>query len=220
MNIFSSVDGNQFEAKIKIVHNNNQQKLIEIINNYLKRFYKNEKYILEKETQNILILNFKNNTEIANCLLRYLKIIKLEEVELSNIHISIHIKIVNSIPKKKYWHKPLLSPSATLDNNNKYIFPKNERYKNYSHSKNNYSSNNTKYDAIQSIYFFNDNKKKTISNSNNYSDTENNLNIKKYVPKKNNNNWLIQIKSNLNQNNDNCSNNKSINNNNQLYEGL
>ena len=215
MNTFSSVEGNRFEAKIKILHNNNQKLLIEKINNYLKRFYNNEQYILEKETPNILILNFKNNTEIANCVLRFLKIKRLEELELSNIYCSIHIKIVNAFSNKKYWNKPLLHPSSTLDKKN-YIFSKNGRYKNNSRKKNNLTSNNTKYNAIESIYFFNVNKKETLSNNNNYSDTENILN--KSIPKKSNNNWLIQIKSNLNQNNDNCNNNKEIDDNNK-YEG-
>ena len=213
MNIFSSVEENKFEAKIKIVHNNNQKELIEIINNYLKRFYDNEQYNIEKETQNLLILNFKDKTEIANCVLRFLKIIRLEKYELSNIKCSIHIKIINSFSKNKFWNKPLLSSSSTLDNNNKYIFPKNQRYKNYSKKKNNFSTNNTKYNVIESIYFFNVNKKENFSNKNNYSDTENNLNQNNNASKKGNNNWLIQIKSNLN--NDNYNNNIEIENNNK-----
>ena len=212
MSIFSSEDGNRFEAKIKIVHNNNQKKLLEIINNYLKRFYKYEEYKLEKETQNILILNFKNNTDIANCVLKFLKIVKLEQLELSNIYCTIHIKIINSLSKKKNWNKSNLLLSSVSIDNNKYFLPKikKERYKNYSKGKN-YSTNNTKYNVIQKLYFPNINKNKIESysdNNNNNFITENNLSKKKII----NNNWLIQGKPKLDSNNNNFNINEVIEN--------
>ena len=58
---------------------------------------------------------------------------------------------------------------------------KKERYKNYSKGKN-YSTNNTKYNVIQKLYFPNINKNKIESysdNNNNNFITESNLSKKK-----------------------------------------
>ena len=226
MNVFSSIEGNRFEAKLKIIHNNNQKQLLEIITNYLKKYYKDEYFVLEKETPNVLILNFKGNTNTANCVLRYLKIIKLERIELSHISCNIHIKITNSFTRKKLWNKSklLLSSLSTLDNN-KFNFPKNERYRGLSKKiKNNKTSNNTKYNVIESLYFLNDNKKEILNNNNinNNNDqkkcieTENNIIEYNYIPKKSNN-WLIQNKLNLHHNN-NINNINNINNTNNIND--
>ena len=121
MSFFATADENTFQAKLKILHNNNQIKLLEIIKNYLKKYHKNDYFILEKITSNLLILNFKNNTDTANCVLRYLKIKKLENYDLSNIICSVKVKIVNSCPKKQYFHKSkllMISPSIISSNEN------------------------------------------------------------------------------------------------------
>jgi len=161
MSFFSTIDENTFQAKLKIVHNNNEIKLLEIIKNYLKKYHKNDYYILEKVTSNILILDFKNNTDTANCVLRYLKIKKLENNELSNIICSVNVKIVNSCSKKKYFHKSKLlmfSPSKMKFGENASI---NSEKRGLSRNYN--SSNNSRFNIIQNLYFLNNTAKNKIS---------------------------------------------------------
>ena len=164
MNLFSTKDENTFKAKLKILHNNNQIKLLEIINNYLKKYHKNDCYILEKVTSNVLILDFKNNTDTANCVLRYLKIKKLENNDLSNIICSVKIKIVNSFSKPKNFHKSkllMLSPMITICGEQDSI--KDEKR---GLSRNYNSSNNYRFNTIQKLYFLNNTSKNKILNDN------------------------------------------------------
>ena len=161
MSFFATAEENTFQAKLKILHNNNQIKLLEIIKNYLKKYHKNDYYIVEKMTSNILILNFRNNTDTANCVLRYLKIKKLENNDLSNIICSVNVKIVNSCSKKKYFHKPkllMLSPSKMISGDNVII---NSEKRGLSRNYN--SSNNSRSNIIQSLYFLNNTSKNKIS---------------------------------------------------------
>ena len=145
-----------------------------------KNYYNNEYYLLEKESPTILILNFKNNTDIANCLSRYLKIVKLEDNELSNISSTVKVKVVNDFSHKKYYNNLRLLLSSS-NNNNKYNFQKNDRYKDI--LKNYNTSNNTKYNIIQNMYFLNSSKKSLDVSSRKF----NNNNIKN-----NNNNNIIE----------------------------
>jgi hypothetical protein len=162
MSFFSTADENTFQAKLKILHNNNQIKLLEIINNYLKKYHKNDYFILEKMTSNMLVLNFKNNTDTANCVLGYLKIKKLENNDLSNIKCSVNVKIVNPCYKKKYFHKSkllMLSPSIMDRSENDSINnEKKDLYRNYN------SSNNSRLNVIQNLYFLNNTAKNKILN--------------------------------------------------------
>ncbi len=225
MNGFS-VDGNRFEARLKINHNNKQKELLQIINNYLKKFYKNDTFDVEKETPNILILNFRDNTYTANCVLRYLKIITLEKKDFSNITCSIHTKILNSFTiKKKYNKQKLLLSSLSILNN--------ERYRDISKkNKDNKTSNNTKYNVIESLLFLNDSKTRinNINNNDNSNNNKiinesiNNINTKdsvveyNYFPKKTNN-WLIQNKAkSLNKNIKNIQLETDINEENKILE--
>ena len=162
MSFFATADENTFQAKLKILHNNNQIKLLEIIKNYLKKYHKNDYFILETMTSNILVLNFKNNTDTANCVLGYLKIKKLENNDLSNIRCSVKVKIVNSCSKKKYLHKSkllMLSPSImnrgenVSINNEKRVLPINYN-----------SSNNSKLNIFQNLYFLKNTAKNKILN--------------------------------------------------------
>jgi len=164
MSFFSTIDENTFQAKLKIVHNNNEIKLLEIIKNYLKKYHKNDYYILEKVTSNILILDFKNNTDTANCVLRYLKIKKLENNELSNIICSVNVKIVNSCSNKKYFHKSkILSLCPTIMSSDEHNIIANEKR---GLSRNYNSSNNYKFNAIQNLYFLHNTSKNKILNYN------------------------------------------------------
>jgi len=161
MNFFATAEENTFQAKLKILHNNNQIKLLEIIKNYLKKYHKNDYFILEKMTSNMLILNFRNNTDTANCVLRYLKIKKLENNDLSNIICSVNVKIVNSCSKKKYFHKSkllMLSPSIMKSGDNATI---NSEKRGLSRNYN--SSNNSRFNIIQNLYFLNNTAKNKIS---------------------------------------------------------
>jgi len=164
MSFFSTADENTFQAKLKILHNNNQIKLLEIIKNYLKKYHRNDYFILEKMTSNILVLNFRNNTDTANCVLRYLKIKKLENNDLSNIICSVNVKIENSCTKKKYFHKSkllMLSPSKMSSLENVSI---NSDKKGLSRNYN--STNNSRLNVIQNLYFLNNTAKNKILNEN------------------------------------------------------
>jgi len=162
MSFFATADENTFQAKLKILHNNNQIKLLEIINNYLKKYHKNDYFVLEKITSNILVLNFKNNTDTANCVLGYLKIKKLENNDLSNIRCSVNVKIVNPYSKKKYFQRSkLLMLSPTIKNSDENVSIDSEKRglpKNYN------STNNSRLNIIQNLYFLNNTSKSKISN--------------------------------------------------------
>ena len=161
MSFFATIDENTFQAKLKILHNNNQIKLLELIKNYLKKYHKNDYFILEKMTSNILVLNFKNNTDTANCVLRYLKLKKLENKDLSNIICSVNVKILNSCSKKKYFHKSkllMLSPSIMKSDENISI---NKEKRGLSRNYN--SSNNSRFNIIQNLYFLSNTAKNKIS---------------------------------------------------------
>jgi hypothetical protein len=161
MSFFATIDENTFQAKLKILHNNNQIKLLELIKNYLKKYHKNDYFILEKMTSNILVLNFKNNTDTANCVLRYLKIKKLENNDLSNIICSVNVKILNSCSKKRYFHKSkllMLSPSIMKSGENISIDKEKRGL-----SRNYNSSNNSRLNIIQNLYFLNNTAKNNIS---------------------------------------------------------
>ena len=165
MSFFTTADENTFQAKLKIFHNNNQIKLLELINNYLKKYHKNDYFILENMTPNILVLNFKNNTDTANCVLGYLKIKKLENNDLSNIRCSVNVKIVNSYSKKKYFKKSkllMLSPSIINRGENVSISSEKRDI-----SRNHNSLNNSRLGIFQNLYFLNNTAKNKILNDNN-----------------------------------------------------
>ena len=93
---------NEFEASIKITNFPSKEKIIEKINNYLDKNKKDEKenlYEIEKETENSLLLNFHKNTEIANYVVRKLKLLQLENKNYSKIDCHLAIKVINQREK-------------------------------------------------------------------------------------------------------------------------
>ena len=107
MKFFSTgQEENTFVAKIKLSrYYGYRDKLISIINKYLLECYGEINYKIEYESSNTLILNFHQHTDMANCVSRYVKIMKLEYIEFSKLVCNLNIKIINSynlfLSKKK-----------------------------------------------------------------------------------------------------------------------
>ena len=98
MKFFSTrQEENTFVAKIKLSHYYGyRDKLLSMINKYLLEFYGEINYKIDYESSNILILNFHQNTDMASCVSRFLKIVKLEYIEFYKLVCNLNIKIVNS----------------------------------------------------------------------------------------------------------------------------
>ena len=91
-------DLNEFEGKIKITNFPSKKEILDKINIYCEKYRTEEKdalYDIEKETSNLILLNFHKNTELANYINRILKLIKIENDNFSDINFNLIIKIVN-----------------------------------------------------------------------------------------------------------------------------
>lgn len=97
MNAYSTKqEENTFVAKIKLTHfYGYKEKLLSLINQYLNEYYNDKNYTIDYESSSTVILNFHNNTDMANCVSRYLKLCKLEHIEFSKLIINLNIKIIN-----------------------------------------------------------------------------------------------------------------------------
>ena len=88
---------NTFVAKLKLSHYYSyRDKLISIINKYLLECYGEVNYKIEYESSNTIILNFGHHTDTANCVSRFIKIMKLEYIEFYKLVCNLNIKIINS----------------------------------------------------------------------------------------------------------------------------
>ena len=98
---------NEFEAKIKISNFPSKEEIIEKVDLFCnKNKAKDEKtslYDIEKENSNMILLNFHQNTELANYINRELKLLQIEKSNFSNINVNLKIKInnPNNIKKKQ-----------------------------------------------------------------------------------------------------------------------
>lgn len=116
-------DENTFEAKIRITNfYPNKDKLKEEISNYLSSNYNDVEYQIELETDKLLILNFTNKTEVANCLLRKLKLMKIENKNFPQLTTSLKVHIKNSISEQKKQNKEQGIGTGTESNLNKKSF--------------------------------------------------------------------------------------------------
>ena len=91
-------DNNEFEGKIKITNFAPKDEILEKINSYCDK-YKDEEnnsvYDVEKENDNLILLNFHKNTEIANYIIRELKILQIDNPNFSELNYKLLIKIIN-----------------------------------------------------------------------------------------------------------------------------
>ena len=98
-------DNNEFEAKIKISNFQSKEKLLDKINLYstLKKKEEegNSSYEIEKETSNMLLLNFHKNTELANYVNNKLKLLQIEKSNFSDLKINLIIKVKNPFLEKQ-----------------------------------------------------------------------------------------------------------------------
>ena len=98
MSTRKNVDPNEFEGHVKIKGFNSKESLINKIDTYLEK-YKTDKneilYDIEKESSNFIILNFHKNTELANYVIRKLKLLQLDNSAYSKLNCHLTIKVIN-----------------------------------------------------------------------------------------------------------------------------
>ena len=96
MNGRKNFEENEFEGSIKITNFPSKEKIIEKINLYLEKYKKEE-----KETSTSLLLNFHKNTEMANYVIRKLKLLQMENQNYSKINCHLAIKVINQREKNE-----------------------------------------------------------------------------------------------------------------------
>ena len=82
-------ENNEFEGKIRISNFSSKKELLDKINGYCEKYRTEEKdalYDIEKETANLLLLNFHKNTELANYINRNLKLLQIGNSNFSDIN--------------------------------------------------------------------------------------------------------------------------------------
>lgn len=97
-------DTNEFEGHVKINGFPSKDSLIEKINIYLEKYKTDEKevlYDIEKETSNSILLNFHKNTEIANYVVRKLKLLQMGNQNYSKLKCHMTVKVTNPNEKKE-----------------------------------------------------------------------------------------------------------------------
>ena len=159
---------NEFEAKIKITNFNTKEAILDKINAYSDK-YKTEGekalYDIEKETSNMILLNFHRNTELANYLNGKLKLLPLENSNFLNLDCNLIIKIKNQNKEKEKQSK------SDKENNEKKENPNNKN-KNKIHKNDIYNidtKNNQKLNKLlnKSLNFNKRNINKCINPDNN-----------------------------------------------------
>jgi len=98
---------NEFEAKIKISNFPSKEEIIEKIDLFCNQNKAKDEetslYDIEKETSNMILLNFHQNTELANYINRELKLLQIEKSNFSKMNVNLKVKInnPNNIKKKQ-----------------------------------------------------------------------------------------------------------------------
>ena len=118
---------NEFEAKMKITNFPSKEEILEKINSYCnseKKEGEEERasYDIEKETSNMILLNFGKDTELAYYINRKIKLLQIENSNFSNINCNLKINVKN--PKKE---KENNENKDTQDNQKKKIKNKNPK---------------------------------------------------------------------------------------------
>ena len=91
-------DNNEFEGKIKISNFSSKEEILEKINAYCDKYKTEENdslYDIEKENNNMILLNFHKNTELANYINRKLKLLQIENTDFSDLSFNLIIKVIN-----------------------------------------------------------------------------------------------------------------------------
>ena len=99
-----NIDNNEFEAKIKISNFSSKEEILDKINSFCsikKGEEENSSYDIEKETSNMLLLNFHKKTELANYVNNNLKLLKIESNNFSDLKINLIIKVKNPFLEKQ-----------------------------------------------------------------------------------------------------------------------
>ena len=99
-------DTNEFEGKVKISGFISKETIIEKIDNYLSKYKTEEKdnlYDIEKDTSSSILLNFHKNTEMANYVIRKLKLLQMGNNNFSklNCHLTVNVISPNQNYKKE-----------------------------------------------------------------------------------------------------------------------
>ena len=96
-------DTNEFEGKVKISGFPSKESLIEKIDSYVNK-YKEENenlYEIEKETSTSILLNFHKNTELANLIIRKLKLLQMGNKNYEKLKCHLTINVISPKPKEK-----------------------------------------------------------------------------------------------------------------------
>ena len=121
-------ENNEFEGKIKISNFSSKKELLDKINVYCEKYRTEEKdalYDIEKETANLLVLNFHKNTELANYINRNLKLLQIGNSNFSDINFNLIIKIIN--PQNEKDKQAKKEKEKDVENNSK---SQEKQYKN------------------------------------------------------------------------------------------
>ena len=131
MNTRKNKDTNEFEGRVKITGFSSKESLLEKINLYLENNISEEKeslYVIEKETSKSILLNFKKNTELANYIIRKLKLLQMGNQNFAKLNCHLAIKVISpnqnekSEKKEKSENENEKSPKKTKKNDYKDIY--------------------------------------------------------------------------------------------------
>ena len=131
MNTRKNKDTNEFEGRVKITGFSSKESLLEKINLYLESYKSEEKeslYVIEKETSKSILLNFKKNTELANYIIRKLKLLQMGNQNFAKLNCHLAIKVISpnqnekSEKKEKSENENEKSPKKTKKNDYKDIY--------------------------------------------------------------------------------------------------
>ena len=99
-----NIDTNEFEGKVKITGFPSKESLIEKIDSYVNKYKVEENevlYEIEKETTSSILLNFHKNTEMANLIIRKLKLLQMGNKNYEKIKCHLLINVISPKPKEK-----------------------------------------------------------------------------------------------------------------------
>ena len=96
-------DTNEFEGKVKIIGFPSKESLIEKIDSYLNKYKEGNEniYEIEKETSTSILLNFQKNTEMANLIIRKLKLLQMGNKNFEKLKCHLAINVISPKPKEK-----------------------------------------------------------------------------------------------------------------------
>ena len=167
MNTRKNKDTNEFEGRVKITGFSSKESLLEKINLYLESYKSEEKeslYVIEKETSKSILLNFKKNTELANYIIRKLKLLQMGNQNFAKLNCHLAIKVISPNQNEKSEKK---EKSENENENEK--SPKKTKKNDYKDIYNIDAKNNPKMNKLlnKSLNFNKRNMNKYLSPENN-----------------------------------------------------